>query len=293
VKVTVFGATGVVGRALLPLLVSDHELAAVSRSPHATEQGVRWVEGDASSADDVARAIEGAEVVYYLVHSLGRRDFERQDREAAENVAKACEHVGVRQIVYLGGLGDDDATASPHLRSRRETGERLSARAVPVTTLRAAMIVGTGSAAFETIVALVDRLPAMITPSWVSTPTQPIALDDVSRYLAGICGNRAALGESFDAGGPEVMTYRQMMERIAVLRGRRPWILEVPVLTPRLSSLWLHLVTPVGASVARPLIEGLKSPTIAREERLRTLVPFELTPFDEAARLAFARRPRA
>ena len=121
----------------------------------------------------------------------------------------------MKQIVYLGGLGDDDPTASPHLRSRQETGERLSAGAVPVTTLRAAMIVGKGSAAFETIVALVDRLPAMITPSWVSTPTQPIALDDVSRYLAGVCGNQAALGESFDAGGPEVMTYRQMMERIA------------------------------------------------------------------------------
>jgi len=288
VKVTVFGATGVVGSALLPLLVADHELVAVSRSTHATEQGVRWLEGDAGSADDAARAMEGAEVVYYLVHSLGRRDFERQDQVAAESVAAACEHAGVKQIVYLGGLGDDDTTASPRLRSRRETGERLSAGAVPVTTLRAAMIVGRGSAAFETIVALVDRLPAMITPSWVSTPTQPIALADVSRFLAGVCGNQAALGESFDAGGPEVMTYRQMMERIAVLRGRRPWILEVPVLTPRLSSLWLHLVTPVGASVARPLIEGLKSPTIAREERLRTLVPFELTSFDDAARLALA-----
>ena len=288
-KVTVFGATGVVGRALLPLLVSEHELIGVSRSTHATGQGVRWVEGDAGSAVDVGRAVSGAQVVYYLVHSLGRRDFERQDRVAAETVATACEHAGVKQIVYLGGLGDHDPTASPHLRSRRETGERLSAGAVPVTTLRAAMIVGEGSAAFDTIVALVDRLPAMITPSWVSTPTQPIALDDISRYLAAVCGNQASFGESFDAGGPEVMTYRQMMERIADLRGRRPWILEVPVLTPRLSSLWLHLVTPVGASVARPLIEGLKSPTIAREERLRTLVPFELTSFDDAARQAFGR----
>ena len=129
----------------------------------------------------------------------------------------------------------------------------------------------------------------MITPTWVSTPTQPIALDDISRYLAGVCGNQGALGDSFDAGGPELMTYRQMMERIAVLRGRRPLILEVPILTPRLSSLWLHLVTPVDASVARPLIEGLKNPTIAREERLRTLVPFELTSFDDAARRAFTR----
>jgi uncharacterized protein YbjT (DUF2867 family) len=287
VKITVLGATGVVGRALLPLLASDNELVAVSRSPQATREGVRWVEGDVGSADDVARAIEGSEVVYYLVHSLGSRDFEQQDRVGAENVATACERAHVKQIIYLGGLGDDDPTASPHLRSRRETGERLSAGAVPVTTLRAAMIVGRGSAAFETIVALVDRLTMMITPSWVSTPTQPIALDDVSRYLAGVCCDRAAFGESFDAGGPEVMTYRQMMERIAVLRGRRPWILEVPVLTPRLSSLWLHLVTPVGASVSRPLIEGLKTPTIAREERLRTLVPFELTSFDDAARLAF------
>ena len=286
-KVTVFGATGIVGSALLPLLMSDHELVAVSRSARAAEKGVRWVQGDASSRDAVARASEGAEVVYYLVHSLGRRDFERQDRLAAENVAAACEHAGVKQIVYLGGLGDNDPTASPHLRSRRETGERLSSAALPVTTLRAAMIVGKGSAAFETIVALVDRLPAMITPSWVSTPTQPIALADVSRYLAGVCGHQAAFGRSFDAGGPEVMTYRQMMERIAVLRGRRPWIIELPVLTPRLSSLWLHLVTPVGASVARPLIEGLKNPTIAREERLRTLVPFELTLFDVAAKSAF------
>jgi uncharacterized protein YbjT (DUF2867 family) len=286
VRVTIFGATGVVGRALLPLLTAEHELVAVSRSTQAAGRGVHWVEGDAGSGADVARAVDGADVVYYLVHSLGRRDFERQDRVAAENVAAACENARVQQIIYLGGLGDDGETASAHLRSRRETGERLAEGAVPVTTLRAAMIVGAGSAAFETIVALVDRLPAMITPSWVSTPTQPIALADISRYLAGVCGREPALGESFDAGGPEVMTYRQMMERIAKLRGRRPLILEVPVLTPRLSSLWLHLVTPVGASVARPLIEGLKSPTIAREERLRTLVPFDLTPFDEAARMA-------
>ncbi len=224
----------------------------------------------------------------YLVHSLGARDFEEQDRVAAKNVASAAEQAEVSQIVYLGGLGDDASGASPHLRSRRETGERLAGGAVPVTTLRAAMIVGKGSAAFETIVALVDRLPAMITPRWVSTPTQPIAIDDIARYLVGVCGNEAALGEGFDAGGPEVMTYRQMIERIALLRGRKLRLLEVPVLSPRLSSLWLHLVTPVNASVARPLIEGLKNPTVAREERLRTLLPFELTPFDEAARRALA-----
>ena len=285
-KVTVFGATGVVGRALVPLL-GEHEVTAVSRSPR-DDLGARWVVADVATGDGVEEALDGAEVVYYLVHSLGSKDFEQQDRAAAGIVARAAASAGVGQIVYLGGLGADDPDASPHLRSRRETGERLGSEGVPVTTLRAAMIVGKGSAAFETILGLVKRLPVMITPSWVSTPTQPVALDDVARYLAGVCGNEAAYGTGYDVGGPEVMTYRQMIERIARLLGRSPVIVEVAVLSPYLSSLWLELVTPVNASVARPLVEGLRNPTIAREERIRTLLPFELTPFDEAARHALA-----
>jgi len=201
VRIAVFGATGVVGRALVPLLTAEHELVAVSRSPHDAVPGIRWVEGDASSTEDVARAVEGVEVVYYLVHSLGSPDFERQDRVAAENVATASEHAGAGQIVYLGGLGDDDPTASPHLRSRRETGERLAAGSVPVTTLRAAMIVGKGSAAFDTIVALVERLPAMVMPSWVSTPTQPIALDDVGVTSPGSAGTRPHLARASTSAG--------------------------------------------------------------------------------------------
>jgi uncharacterized protein YbjT (DUF2867 family) len=286
VKVTVFGATGVVGRALLPLL-AEHEVTAVSRSPR-EDAGAHWVVADAATGEGVAEALHGSDVAYYLVHSLGSRDFERQDRAAASTVAREAARAGVEQIVYLGGLGADDPRASPHLRSRRETGERLASEGVPVTTLHAAMVIGKGSVAFETILALVDRLPAMITPSWVTTPTQPIALDDVARYLAGVCGAEPAFGEGFDAGGPEVMTYRQMIERIATLRGRRPRIVELPVLTPYLSSLWLELVTPVEAAVARPLVEGLRNPTIAREERIRKLLPFELTPFDDAARQALA-----
>jgi uncharacterized protein YbjT (DUF2867 family) len=286
VKVTVFGATGVVGQALLPLL-GEHDVTAVSRSDR-DEPGARWVVADAATGEGVAAALEGADVVYYLVHSLGSQDFEEQDRAAAEAVAQGASQAGARQIVYLGGLGADDPNASPHLRSRRETGERLASAGVPVTTLRAAMIVGKGSAAFETILGLVRRLPVMITPTWVSTPTQPVALDDVARYLAGVCGNETSFGEGYDVGGPEVMTYRQMIERIARLLGRKPMIVEVPVLTPYLSSLWLNLITPVNASVARPLIEGLRNPTIAREERIRELLPLELTPFDEAARRALA-----
>jgi uncharacterized protein YbjT (DUF2867 family) len=157
-----------------------------------------------------------------------------------------------------------------------------------VTTVRSGIVVGEGSAAFETIVALVDRLPAMICPRWVTTNTQPIALADVVRYLAGVGGQDEALGEPYDAAGPEVMTYRDMVERVARLRGRRPLIVEAPFLTPRLSSLWLHLVTPVKAGVARPLVEGLRKETVAHDERIRALVPFELTPFDQAARAALA-----
>ena len=281
-NVTVFGATGVVGQALLPLL-AEHDVTAVSRKAR-DEPDVRYVVADAATGKGVAPALERADVVYYLVHSLGGRDYEQRDRAAAETVAQEAASAGVQQIVYLGGLGGDDPDASPHLRSRRETGERLASAGIPVTTLRAAMIVGKGSAAFETILALIKRLPVMVTPSWVSTPTQPIALDDVARYLAGVCGNEAAFGDGYDVGGPEVMTYRQMIERIAGLLGRKPTIIEVPVLTPYLSSLWLNLVTPVSAAVSRPLVEGLRVPTIAREERIRNLLPLELTPFDEAAR---------
>jgi uncharacterized protein YbjT (DUF2867 family) len=288
VRVALFGASGVIGRALLSELAGPHEVVAVSRRPRPDEGGVRWVAADATRAETLDAALAGAEVAFYLVHSLGASEFEQVDRLAAANVGAAAERNGLRQIVYLGGLGDDDPDLSPHLRSRHETASVLASGPVPVTTLRAAMVVGRDSAAFETILALVDRLPAMICPRWVSTPTQPIALGDAVAYLAGVVGLEAAYGQTFDIGGPDVMTYREMIERIGAIRGRRPLIVEVPILTPRLSSWWLHLVTPVRASVARPLIEGLRNPTVVRDERIRELVPFALTGFDDAVRQALA-----
>ena len=281
-----FGGSGIIGRAVLPELASSHDVVAVSRSERPAADGVRWVVADATREETLDAALDGSDTLLYLVHSLGSPEFEDVDRRAAANVARAAERAGVKQIVYLGGLGDDDPDLSPHLRSRHETATVLASGSVPVTTLRAAMVVGKGSAAFETILALVDRLPAMICPRWVSTPTQPIALPDAVGYLAGVVGLPTALGETFDIGGPEVMTYREMIERIGAIRGRRPLIVEVPVLTPRLSSWWLHLVTPVRASVARPLIEGLRSPTVVRDARIRDLVPIALTGFDEAVRRA-------
>jgi len=275
VRVAVLGATGFIGRAIVPVLESVADVVAVSRSGP--------VPADMTNAADVRRVLEGVDVVYYLVHSLGAGDFTSLDRQAAEAVAREAARAGAQQIVYLGGLGDDAPDLSPHLRSRAETARVLAAGDVPVTSLRAAVVVGRGSAGFETIVALVDRLPLMIAPKWVSMPTQPIALADVVGYLVDVAGHEGGIGETFDIGGPDVLTYRDMIERVARLRGRRTRIVEVPVLSPRLSSYWLHLVTPVRASVSRPLVEGLRNPTVARDERIRQLLPRDLIPFDQAA----------
>ena len=285
-RAVVFGASGVIGRAVVAELARRCEVVGVSRRSREPQDGVVWASADATDPAAVDGVLRPDDVVVYLVHSLGADDFENTDRRAADTVAAAAGRADVRQIVYLGGLGATRDAESAHLRSRAETAERLAAGPVPVTTLRAGMVVGPGSAAFETIRALVDRLPAMICPRWVSTPTQPIALRDVVAYIAGVSGHAAARGRSFDVAGPEVMTYRGMIERIARLRGKRLPIVEVPVLTPRLSSWWLHLVTPVNASVARPLVDGLRTPTVAREDGIRELVPLEPTPFDDAVRAA-------
>ena len=296
-KVAVFGASGTIGTALIARLAGDHEVTGVSRRPRGDEGGVRWAVADAANPTAVHSVLDGIEVVYYLVHSLGTPDFAERDRRAATIMARAAESAGVRQIVYLGGLGGDGAELSEHLRSRRETQQALGAGRVPVTAIGAAVVIGRGSAAFETIVALVDRLPAMVCPRWVSTPTQPIALADAVSYLAAVCGMESASARP-TGGGPEVMTYRDMIEEIAALRGRHPRIVEVPLLTPRLSSYWLQLVTPVKGDVARPLIEGLRNPTVAHDPRLRELLPFALTTLRQAAQQAMAqtlglRRPDA
>lgn len=288
-KAAVIGATGFVGRALVPALAERMAVTAVSRSGDApAAERVQPVAADALEPQSLRRALDGVDILYHLVHSLGQANFGDVDRRAARNVAAEAARAGVGQIVFLGGLGDDDPDLSEHLRSRAETARVLADGDVPVTNLRAAVVVGRGSAAFDTMIALVDRLPVMVAPRWVATPTQPIALVDVVAYLCGVAGHPDTLGETFDLGGPDVLTYREMIEHIGELRGRRPRIVEVPVLSPRLSSYWLHLVTPVRAGVARPLVEGLRNPTIATDMRIRALVPRELVTLDAAARQALA-----
>ncbi len=286
-RVAVVGSTGTIGRPLIEHLSLNHDVVGIARTPPRTaRERVEWVAADAADAGAMHRALDSVDVVYHLVHSLGSSDFEALDRAAAAAVASAAAAGGARQIVYLGGLGEGATDLSPHLRSRTETAKILADGPVPLTTLRAAMIVGRSSAAFETILALVERLPVMVCPRWVSVETQPVALFDVVAALIGVCGKEATYGESFDLGGPEVMSYRKMMERVAHIRGKRPLLIEVPFLTPRLSSLWLYLVTPASVAVARPLVEGLRIPTVAHDDRIWELVGVQRTTFDEAIRAA-------
>ena len=290
-RVAVVGASGTIGWPLTIALSARHDVVAVARTPGpVADSGVEWIAADATDSDAMCRALDRVEVVYHLVHSLGANDFEALDRAAATAVAGSAAAGGARQIVYLGGLGEAADELSPHLRSRVETATILQAGPVPVTVLRAAMIVGAGSAAFETILALVERLPIMICPRWVSVETQPVALADVLAALIGVGGNEATYRQTFDLGGPEVMTYRTMMERVARLRGKHPILVEVPFLTPRLSSLWLYLVTPASVAVARPLVEGLRIPTIAQDDRIWNILGAPRTTFDQAIRTALLQR---
>jgi uncharacterized protein YbjT (DUF2867 family) len=286
-RVLVTGATGFVGSHLVPALVeAGHDVRALTRSPAGYDPpaGVEAVQGDLLDPDSLSDAFEDVEAAYYLVHSMDAGgDFEERDRRAAENFVAAASDAGFDRVVYLGGLGADRDELSPHLRSRREVERVLGDGDPALTTLRAAIILGAGSASFRMVRQIAKRLPVMVTPQWVDTAVQPIAITDVVAYLVGVLDAPETAGETYDIGGPEVLSYREMMARTAErLSGRRPLIVPVPVLTPRLSSYWVGLVTDVPWDVARPLILGLKNPVVVSEDSIREVVPVELTPFDAA-----------
>jgi uncharacterized protein YbjT (DUF2867 family) len=290
-RVLVTGVTGFVGGRLVPALVeAGHDVVALVRDPdrYDAPPGVTVRTGDLLEPGSFESALEGVDAVYYLVHSMrAGTDYAERDRRAAHNFAKAADDHGVDRVVYLGGLGEERDHLSEHLRSRREVEYVLSNHAFDLTTLRAAVIIGAGSASFEVVRQLGKRLPVMLTPQWVRTPCQPIAIDDVVAYLVGVLDSEATRGGTFEIGGPEVLTYEELIRRTARLDGRRePSVLPVPVLTPKLSAYWLGLVTDVPPSVAHPLILGLKNPVVVTDHRIEELVPVELTPFDEAVRRA-------
>jgi len=296
-KILVLGATGYVGGRLVPrLLKRGYSVRCLVRDGRKVA-GRDWAsqvevfEGDVLKPETLISAFQDIEVVYYLVHSMvsGEKNFEDLDRKAALNVAAAAQQAGVERIVYLGGLGKREIEQSPHLRSRHEVGEVLRTGTTPVTEFRAAVIVGSGSVSFEMVHHLVNRLPAMICPRWVLTRTQPIAIADVLRYLIDTIEKPETLGKIFDIGGPEVLTYRDMMLTVARVLGLKRLLIRVPVLTPRLSSYWVNLVTPVPAQVARALIEGVRFETIVENDAALNIFDFQPMNFEEAVRRALAR----
>ncbi len=285
--VLVAGASGFVGRRLCPALEqAGHEVRAMTRHPDTYTGAGEPVHADVHDASTLSAALQGCRAAYYLVHSLASKDFARLDAEAARAFGLAAADAGVEQIVYLGGLGSDDDTLSAHLRSRREVEGLLGSGGVPVTVLRAGIVIGNGGISWEITRQLVDHLPAMITPRWVGTRTQPIAVDDVVRYLVGVLGRTEALGGVYEVGGPEVLKYSDMLRRLARIKRRPLLILPVPLLSPGLSGRWLGLVTDVDSRAGRSLVDSMTNEVVVRDDRIRSLVPFEPLGYDEAVRAA-------
>jgi uncharacterized protein YbjT (DUF2867 family) len=248
------------------------------------------VYGDVREQESLLAALAGCDVAFYLVHSLGDIDFAARDDAAARAFAHAAAEAGVQRIIYLGGLGDDTDDLSAHLRSRRAVEALLGEAGVPVTTLRAGIIVGYGGVSWEITRQLVEHLPAMITPRWVRTRTQPIALADVVRYLVGVLEVPDTIGRPFEIGGPEVLTYLEMMRRVAAIEGRKLLVMPAPLLTPRLSSRWLALVTDVDVQTGRSLIDSMSNEVVVRDDSIRSLVPFEPLAYDDAVLAALGER---
>jgi uncharacterized protein YbjT (DUF2867 family) len=294
-RALVTGATGFIGSRLsVALGDAGHEVRCLVRDRERARtlerQGFELHEGDVLQPGSLTGVGRNVDVAYYLVHSMGRGtsgDYVERDRRAARAFARMAAREGVGRVIYLGGLGD--SPSSKHLRSRHETAEVLAAEGPPITYFRAAMVVGAGSESYRTLRYLVERLPAMIAPAWLSTPTQPIAIDDVLAFLVKAPGVPGSQGREVQIGGPDTLSYAEMLDRMADVlgRSRRPK-LRVPLLTPWLSALWIGLVTPVDARIARPLVEGLSTPTVVTDPSGAALFDLAPTSFVEALRRARA-----
>ncbi len=295
-KILVTGATGYIGGRLVPLLIaSEHTVRVLVREPRKLARrnwpAVEVIQGDVLIPETLHRSLEGIEVAYYLVHSLttSGENFSELDKIAATNFAIAAKSAGVKRIIYLGGLGITGSDLSEHLRSRHQTGAALRSTDIPVTELRAAIIVGSGSASFLIIYDLVKKLPFMLCPRWVKSKCEPISIRQVMAYLVGVLNEPRTIGQILEIGSGEILTYQQLMEQCAEVMGRKLRIITVPVLTPRLSSYWLNLVTRVPISLARPLVEGLRNDVICRDKRVREWIKVPEISYKEAVRLALSK----
>lgn len=289
-KVAVAGATGFVGRALVEALDHlGHEVVALTRRPERYRGAGSGLRADIADEASLGPALAGQDAAYYLVHSLDAADFADKDRVGAHAFAAAATNAGVGQVIYLGGLGDDADDLSDHLRSRREV-EAILLNGVPTTALRAGIVIGDGGISWEILRQLVARLPVMITPRWVQTRTQPIALADAVADLTGVLGRPETIGQTYEIGGPEAMTYRQMMVTLARITGRRRIIVPVPLLSPRLSSHWLRLITNVDLTTATALVDSMTNEVIVHDHALDRLLDLTPMSFDRAANEALAAR---
>ncbi|PRY47922.1 uncharacterized protein YbjT (DUF2867 family) [Geodermatophilus tzadiensis] len=287
------GASGFVGSRLATALVEEgHDVRAMTRHPESYRGAGTPVAGDVGDEESLRTALDGCGTAYYLVHSLADPDFERKDAAAARAFARAAAGTGVGRIVYLGGLGRDADTLSPHLRSRRQVERLLGETGVPVTVLRAGIVVGHGGVSWELTRQLVAHLPAMVTPRWVHTRTQPIAVADVIRYLVGVQRVPETAGRVFEVGGPEVLSYLDMLTRVAQLQNRHLFVVPVPLLTPRLSSRWLALVTDVDVATGRSLIDSMSNEVVVTDDAIRSVLPFEPMDYDRMVLEALVERAR-
>jgi uncharacterized protein YbjT (DUF2867 family) len=297
--ILVTGATGYIGGRLIPILVDAgyHVRCMVRDERRIRDQSwykyVDMVKADVFDANSLNKAMHGIDSAYYLIHSMaGGKDFHQQDLVAAKNFGQSAKKYGVKQLIYLGGLGNAASDLSIHLRSRQDTGKMLRKSGVPLTEFRAAVIVGSGSLSFEMIRYLTERVPVMICPSWIYNKTQPIAVSDVISYLIASLENKECLDQIIEIGGDDVVTYKEMMTIYARMRGLKRWMIPIPVLTPRLSSYWVHLVTPIPSTIAQPLIDGLKNEVIVQKNDAQHILP-QIKPisYEEAVNEALSRLP--
>ncbi len=292
------GATGYVGGRLLPMLEeAGYSIRCMTRRPEALSDDVcqttEVVKGDVLDAESLVEAMQGVDTAFYFVHSMGSTsDFEAEDRRAAENFTTAAKQAGVRRMIYLGGLGSRDKELSKHLRSRQETGDVLRSSGVQVVELRASIVIGSGSLSFEMIRALVERLPVMICPKWVRVLAQPIAIEDVLAYLLEAIELPETDSKIYEIGGPDQVSYGQIMQEYARQRGLRRLMIPVPLLTPYLSSLWLGLVTPLYARIGRKLVESLKNPTLVSSNLAGTAFSVQPRSLTEAIARALVNEDR-